>query len=97
MQNQFVSWLMTNSDVVTQFKQGKPGYVQFASPEEDGSSYMGFAPFTGMQGAVPASKHLCFGKLKEALALLKKYAGHPDEATRQHCQMLIFRIEKEFD
>ena len=97
LQSQFISWLMTNSDVLPQFKQGKQGYVQFASPQEDETQYMGFAPFTGIQGAVPASRHLCFGALKNGLAVLKRYANHSDLQTRQHCQMLMHRIEKELE
>lgn len=95
LQNQFISWLMTNSEVVTKFAQGKPGHVQFASDIDDDSQYMGFAQFTGMQGAKPAVKHLCFGKLKECLTLLRKMASSGDSQTRQHYQMLIHKLEKE--
>lgn len=97
LQNQFVSYLMTNSDVVRNFVQNKPGYVSFASEEETWipQEYLGFAQFAGMQGAVPAVKHICFAKVKEALALLKSKAHSGNAETRQHYALLVFRIEKE--
>ena len=95
LQSQFISWLMTNSEVATPFAQGKPGHVSFA--DEDESMYMGFASFKGMQGAVPAMKHLCFGKLREALTILKKSSSTGDAQTRQHYQMLVRKLEKELE
>ena len=74
-------------------KYSKEEVMQFVQ-EEDESQYMGFASFAGMQGAVPAMKHLCFAKIKESLATVKKMASTGDEQTRQHYQMLIFNISK---
>ena len=96
IQNQYVAWLTTSSDISAQGPSGKPGHVQFAQ-EEDEAQYMGFGSFNGMQGAVPAMKHLCFGKLKESLSILKKMASTGDEQTRQHYQMLIFKISKSLE
>ena len=93
IQNQYVSWLTSSSDISQEGHQGKPGHVQFVS-EEDEAQYMGFGVFNGMQGAVPAMKHLCFGRLKESLSVLKKMASTGDEQTRQHYQLLIFKISK---
>ena len=96
IQNQYVAWLTASSDISAQGPSGKPGHVQFAQ-EEDEAQYMGFGSFNGMQGAVPAMKHLCFGKLKESLSILKKMASTGDEQTRQHYQMLIFKISKSLE
>ena len=93
IQNQFIAWLMSTTVNSSQGQSGKPGHVQFVQ-EEDESQYMGFATFAGMQGAVPAMKHLCFAKIKESLATVKKMASTGDEQTRQHYQMLIFNISK---
>ena len=93
IQNQFISWLMSSSDISSQGPSGKPGYVQFAQ-EDDPSQYMGFGVFSGMQGAVPAMKHLCFAKLKEAQTVLKQKASTGDEQTKQHYQMLSFKLSK---
>jgi hypothetical protein len=93
IQNQYVAWLTSSSDISNAGNSGKPGHVQFAQ-EEDEAQYMGFGTFSGMQGAVPAMKHLCFGKLKESLSVLKKMASTGDDQTRQHYQMLIFKISK---
>lgn len=91
LQDQYISWLISNSSVASQGASGKPGHVQFAQ-DEDETLYMGFASFNGMQGAVPAMKHVCFGKLKESLVILKKMASTGDEQTRQHYQLLIFKL-----
>ena len=91
MQDQYISWLISNASVASQGASGKPGHVQFAQ-DEDETLYMGFASFNGMQGAVPAMKHVCFGKLKESLVILKKMASTGDEQTRQHYQLLIFKL-----
>ena len=93
IQNQFVSWLMTSSGANSQSPSGKPSYVQFAN-DEDESQYMGFGTFNGMQGAVPAMKHLCFGKIKDAQTLVRKMASTGDEQTRQHYQLMLFKISK---
>ena len=78
IQNQYVAWLTASSDISAQGPSGKPGHVQFAQ-EEDEAQYMGFGSFNGMQGAVPAMKHLCFGKLKESLSILdcQHHTGTP--------------------
>jgi hypothetical protein len=91
LQDQYISWLISNASVASQGASGKPGHVQFAQ-DEDETLYMGFASFNGMQGAVPAMKHVCFGKLKESLVILKKMASTGDEQTRQHYQLLIFKL-----
>lgn len=93
LQNQYVSWLTSSSSISAQGQPGKPGHVQFAQ-EDDETMYMGFGSFNGMQGAVPAMKHLCFGRLKESLFVLQKMASTGDEQTRQHYQLLIFKISK---
>ena len=93
LQNQFISWLMSSADVSAQGTSGKPGHVQFVQ-DEDETQYMGFAAFNGMQGAVPAQKHLCFSTLKESHSLLKKMAAKGDEQTKQHYQLLIFKLNK---
>lgn len=93
LQNQYVSWLTSSSSISAQGQPGKPGHVQFAQ-EDDETMYMGFGTFNGMQGAVPAMKHLCFGRLKESLFVLQKMASTGDEQTRQHYQLLIFKISK---
>ena len=96
IQNQFISWLMSSSDISSQGPSGKPSHVQFAQ-EEDPSQYMGFGVFSGMQGAVPAMKHLCFAKLKEAQTVLKQKASTGDEQTKQHYQMLSFKLSKHLE
>ena len=96
IQNQYISWLTLSSDISQEAHPGKPGYVQFVSEEEE-AQYMGFGTFSGMQGAVPAMKHLCFGRLKESLSVLKKMASAGDEHTRQHYQLLIFKISKQLE
>ena len=96
IQNQYISWLTSSSDISQEAHPGKPGYVQFVSEEEE-AQYMGFGTFSGMQGAVPAMKHLCFGRLKESLSVLKKMASAGDEHTRQHYQLLIFKISKQLE
>ena len=93
IQSQFISWLMSSSDLSKQTQPGMPGHVQFAQ-EDDPSQYMGFGVFSGMQGAVPAVKHLCFAQLKEAQTILKQKGSTGDEQTKQHYQMLTFKLSK---
>ena len=93
IQNQFISWLISGADISGASASGKPGHVQFAQ-EDDSTAYMGFAVFSGMQGAVPAMKHLCFAQLKDGLSTIKKKVSSGDEQTRQHYQMLVFKLEK---
>lgn len=93
IQNQFISWLMSGSDISSQGPSGAPGHVQFAQ-EDDPSQYMGFGVFSGMQGAVPAMKHLCFAQLKDAQTVLKQKASSGDEQTKQHYQRLSFKLSK---
>lgn len=57
--------------------------------------YSGFAPFTGIQGQPPVSKHICFGLLGKSLKMLKSRVATGSEETRRHYEMLIHKIEQE--
>lgn len=103
IQSSYVNYLFSNASVVVSFPQTKPGHMMFTNDGtdlyEEGVSpeNMGFAPFSGMQGAIPAMKHICFGKLNDTLQLLKKMSSTGDAATRQHYKLLINTIEKGLD
>lgn len=103
IQSSYISYLFSNAAVSTPFPQGKPGHMKFTDDQEDtytdglSPEVMGFAPFSGMQGAIPAVKHICFAKLNDSLQLLKKMAYTGNAETRQHYKMLIHSIEKSLD
>ena len=57
--------------------------------------HAGFAPFTGIQGQPPVSRHICFGLLDKSLKMLKSRVATGSEETRRHYEMLIHKIEQE--
>lgn len=90
VQNQFIAYLLTNSEVSQAgFPQAMPPQKRFVDEE-----IMGFGQFAGMQGAVPATRHICYSHLKKALSILKTASSTGDKGTRAHYALLIKKIEK---
>ena len=91
LQSQFISYLMTNSYTPANTPQQMPPQKRFA----DESEVWGFGQFAGMQGALPATRHICFSFLQDSLNLLKRFAQSSSDAdSRAHYRMLAARIEQ---
>ncbi|MGN1233567.1 MAG: zinc-dependent metalloprotease [Candidatus Cryptobacteroides sp.] len=91
VQSQFIDYLLANSAVSPSgLPQVMPPQKRFVSEEE----IQGFGQFAGMQGAVPATRHICFSHLKAALSVLKSSAKSGDDGTRAHYALMINKIEK---
>lgn len=91
VQSQFIAYLLTNSEV------SQAGLPQVMPPQKhftSGEEVLGFGQFSGMQGAVPATKHICFSHLMKSLSVLKAGLNSGDEVTRAHYALLIKKIEK---
>ena len=71
VQTQFIAYLLTNSEVSQAgLPQIMPSQKHFTSVEE----VLGFGQFAGMQGAVPATRHICYSNLMRSLSVLKSGA-----------------------
>lgn len=90
VQNQFISYLLTNSEVAQAgVPQAMPSQKRLVDEE-----VMGFGQFAGMQGAIPATRHICYHYLIESLSVLRAASKSGDAGTRAHYAFLIKKIEK---